>query len=123
VSTLAYYSVARVMVRERFGMSRVSVAVELTLCLLCNVTSVAEEDLSALDSVSRLAHYVCVFENKWTSVDKGATELRNELDETLEVCYTSFNFSSTRSVLSPYSERKELCRMMLTAQCRFIRQL
>ena len=51
---------------------------------LC-VTLVAEEQLSKSDSILRLGHYVTVLENDWTSVDKSATELRNDLDETLEV--------------------------------------
>jgi len=49
------------------------------------VTEVDEDELSKSDSVSRLGHYVVVLENNWTSVDNSATELHNELDETLEV--------------------------------------
>jgi len=43
------------------------------------------DKLSTVDSTTRLGHYVAVLASSWTSVVDDATELHNELDETLEV--------------------------------------
>jgi len=60
----------------------VTAAVTCAVCLL----TVAEEKLSTLDSVARLGHYVSVLDSDWTNVEKNTTQLRNDLDEALEVC-------------------------------------
>jgi len=52
---------------------------------------VADEMLSSSDSLSRLGHYVAILDCDWTSVVKNATELRNDVDETLEVSANSFH--------------------------------
>jgi len=49
------------------------------------VIQVAEDKLSTLDSLSRLGHYVIILDSDWSTVVKDATELRNDIDETLEV--------------------------------------
>lgn len=62
---------------------RVSVAC-MWICVSF-VNEVVEEKLSTLDSLSRLGHYVSVLDCDCTAVVKDATNLRNDIDETLEV--------------------------------------
>ena len=53
--------------------------------MFVSVIEVAEDKLSTLDSLSRLGHYIIVLDSDWSTVVKDATELRNDIDETLEV--------------------------------------